>query len=259
MKFNKKKSALVMMLVLGIIVFFNSNVYAAPATIDIPNVNLTIGQGNETPTDYVNNIKLLIFFTIIAIMPSVVIMLTSFTRILVVFTFLKNAMGATQMLPAQILTGLALFLTLFIMQPVYTEINNKAIQPYLNEEITQQEAIERGSKPLKEFMLKQTREKDLQLFVETANVDKSQLTRENIPFTVLIPAFSISELKTAFEIGFLIYLPFIVMDMVVGCILMSMGMMMLPPAMVSLPFKILLFIMVDGWHLLIKSLVMSFS
>lgn len=259
MKINRKKATLTMLLVMTFIVLFSSNVYAAPTNVDIPNLNLTVGNGNETPADYVNSIKLLIFFTVIALMPSFVIMMTSFTRILVVFTFLKNAMGAAQMLPAQIMTGLALFLTLFIMEPVYTEINNDAIKPYLNGQITQEQAIETGAKPLKKFMLKQTREKDLELFIETSNVDKAQLTRENIPFTVLIPAFSISELKTAFEIGFLLYLPFIVMDMVVGCILMSMGMMMLPPAMVSLPFKILLFVMVDGWHLLIKSLVASFS
>lgn len=187
------------------------------------------------------------------------IMLTSFTRIVVVFSFLRNALGITQGLPTQVTTGLAIFLTLFIMHPVYTDINNNAIQPYLQEQITQEEAVERGSKPLKEFMLKQTREKDLKLFVEISGLNENEVTRDNIPFTTLIPAFAISELTTAFEIGFLIYLPFIIMDMVIGSILMSMGMMMLPPAMVSLPFKILLFVMVDGWYLLIKSLVISFT
>lgn len=259
MKGSKKKTILLLFTVFIVIAFFKIDAYAAPNSVNIPEVNVSIGDGNNTPQDYVSSIKILIFFTILSLMPSIMIMLTSFTRIVVVFSFLRNALGITQWLPTQVTTGLAIFLTLFIMHPVYTDINNNAIQPYLQEQITQEEAVERGSKPLKEFMLKQTREKDLKLFVEISGLNENEVTRDNIPFTTLIPAFAISELTTAFEIGFLIYLPFIIMDMVIGSILMSMGMMMLPPAMVSLPFKILLFVMVDGWYLLIKSLVISFT
>lgn len=185
-------------------------------------------------------------------------MMTSFTRIVVVFSFLKSAMGVQQAVPNQILTGLAIFLTLFIMAPVYNEMNTNAIQPYLDNKITQEQAFAEASKPLKSFMLKQTREKDLELFVDISGVDKENLTKENVSFTTLIPAFAISELKTAFQIGFLIYLPFLVIDMVISSVLMSMGMFMLPPTMVSLPFKLILFVMVDGWYLLVKSLIQSF-
>lgn len=231
---------------------------AAPSTVDLPSVNIDIG-GSGSSSDYVSNIKLLIFFTILSLLPAIIIMVTSFTRIVVVFSFLKNALGASQSIPSQVLTGLAIFLTLFIMQPVYSQMNEDAIQPYLNNTITQEEAIEKGGKPLREFLLNQTRKKDLELFLELSGADTSEMTEENVPFYIVIPAFAISELKTAFAIGFLLYLPFLLIDIVVGSVLMSMGMMMLPPAMVSLPFKLLLFVMVDGWYLLVKSLVMSFS
>ncbi len=231
---------------------------AAPSTVDLPSVNVDIG-GSGSSSDYVSNIKLLIFFTILSLLPAIIIMVTSFTRIVVVFSFLKNALGASQSIPSQVLTGLAIFLTLFIMQPVYSQMNEDAIQPYLNNTITQEEAIEKGGKPLREFLLNQTRKKDLELFLELSGADTTEMTEENVPFYIVIPAFAISELKTAFAIGFLLYLPFLLIDIVVGSVLMSMGMMMLPPAMVSLPFKLLLFVMVDGWYLLVKSLVMSFS
>ncbi|AGX44884.1 flagellar biosynthetic protein FliP [Clostridium saccharobutylicum DSM 13864] len=238
--------------------FCTVNAYAAPSSTNLPNLNISVGDGSGTPQDYVSNIKILIFFTILSLLPSIVIMATSFTRIVVVFSFLKSAMGVQQAVPNQILTGLAIFLTLFIMNPVYSEMNTKAIQPYLQNSITQEQAIDEASKPLKEFLLKQTREKDLQLFIDINKVDQQNLTKENVPFTSLIPAFAISELKTAFQIGFLIYLPFLVIDMVVSSVLMAMGMFMLPPTMVSLPFKLILFVMVDGWYLLVKSLIQSF-
>ena len=168
-------------------------------------------------------------------------------------------MGAQQSIPSQILVGLALFLTIFIMRPVYTEINDKALNPYSEQKITQEQAIERGTKPLKDFMLKQTRQKDLELFIESSDLDKEKITKENIPLTVIIPAFVISELKTAFQIGFLIFLPFLIIDIVVASVLMSMGMFMLPPVMVSIPFKLLLFVMVDGWYLMVRSLILSFG
>ena len=258
MKNNKKRIIFTLMMALGIMMFCTISAYAAPSSTDLPQLNISLGDKSSTPQDYVSSIKILIFFTIISLLPSIVIMMTSFTRIIVVFSFLKSAMGVQQAVPNQILTGLAIFLTLFIMAPVYNEMNTNGIQPYLENKITQEQAIEEASKPLKAFMLKQTREKDLELFVDISGADKENLTKENVSFTTLIPAFAISELKTAFQIGFLIYLPFLVIDMVISSILMAMGMFMLPPTMVSLPFKLILFVMVDGWYLLVKSLVQSF-
>jgi flagellar biosynthetic protein FliP len=258
MKNNKNRIIFTLMMALGIIMFCHINAYAAPSSTDLPQLNISLGDKSGTPQDYVSSIKILIFFTIISLLPSIAIMMTSFTRIVIVFSFLKSAMGVQQAIPNQILTGLAIFLTLFIMAPVYYEMNTKGIQPYLENKITQEQAIEESSKPLKAFMLKQTREKDLELFVEIGGVDKENLTKENVSFITLIPAFAISELKTAFQIGFLIYLPFLVIDMVISSVLMAMGMFMLPPTMVSLPFKLIVFVMVDGWYLLTKSLVQSF-
>jgi len=258
MKKNKKRIIFTLMMALGIMMFCTVSAYAAPSSTDLPQLNISLGDKSGTPQDYVSSIKILIFFTIISLLPSIVIMMTSFTRIVIVFSFLKSAMGVQQAVPNQILTGLAIFLTLFIMAPVYNQMNTNGIQPYLENKITQEQAIEESSKPLKAFMLKQTREKDLELFVEISGVDKENLTKENVSFITLIPAFAISELKTAFQIGFLIYLPFLVIDMVISSILMAMGMFMLPPTMVSLPFKLIIFVMVDGWYLLTQSLVKSF-
>lgn len=256
---NKKRSVIIAFTVmLAIIVIYALPVSAVPENVELPNVNIDFG-GEGTPADYVNNIKLLIMLTILTLLPSVIIMMTCFTRIVVVFSFLKSALGAQQSIPNQVLTGLAIFLTIFIMSPVVSKINSEAVTPYLNEEITQEEAIEKGVQPLREFMLKQTRQKDLELFVEVSDINQEELTKENIPLTAVIPAFAISELKTAFEIGFLLFLPFLIIDMVVASVLMSMGMFMLPPVMISLPFKLLLFVMVDGWFLIVKSLVMSFT
>ena len=259
MKRNKRKIVITFLAVFAVMMFWTINAYAAPSTTDIPQLNISFGNGADTPNDYVNNIKILIFFTILALLPSIVIMMTSFTRIIVVFSFLKTAIGVTQSIPNQILTGLAIFLTIFIMQPVYTEMNKNGIQPYLENQITQEQAIDEISKPLKEFMARQTTKDDLELFVDINNVDKSTLGEANdIPFTSLVPAFAISELKTAFQIGFLIFLPFLVIDMVVSSVLMSMGMFMLPPTTVALPFKLILFVMVNGWHILVESLIKSF-
>lgn len=230
---------------------------ASPTTIPVPNVNISV-DGNNTPKQYVDNIKLLIMLTIITLLPSFVIMMTSFTRIVVVFSFLKGALGAQQSIPNQILIGLAIFLTLFIMAPVYGDLNEKALKPYMENKITQDQAFTEGSKPLREFMLKQTRQKDLKLFMEAAKLG-DDITKENVPLYVVVPAFAISELKTAFQIGFLLFIPFLIIDLVVASVLMSMGMMMLPPSMMALPFKILLFVMVDGWYLIVKSMILSFS
>lgn len=242
---------------LVVLMVVSQRVLAAPEDIPIPNVNISV-DGANSPEDYVSNIKLLIILTILTLLPSFIIMLTSFTRTIVVFSFLKSAIGAQQSIPNQVLIGLALFLTIFIMAPTYNQINDKALKPYMDGTITQQQAIEEGSKPLREFMLKQTRQKDLQLFVEVADV-QGEITRDNVPLYVVIPAFAISELKTAFTMGFLLYIPFLIIDLVVASVLMSMGMFMLPPVMISLPFKLLLFVMVDGWNLLIKTLITSFT
>lgn len=258
MKNNKKKIIATLLMAFGIMMFCTVNANAAPSNTALPQLNISLGDQTGASQDYVSSIKILIFFTILSLLPSIVIMMTSFTRIVVVFSFLKSAMGVQQAVPNQILTGLAIFLTLFIMAPVYNQMNTNGIQPYLENKITQEQAISEVSKPLKTFMLKQTRQKDLELFVEISGADKENLTEENVSLTSLIPAFAISELKTAFQIGFLIYLPFLVIDMVISSVLMSMGMFMLPPTMVSLPFKLIVFVMVDGWYLLTKSLVQSF-
>lgn len=222
-------------------------------SINIPGIDF----GGESPKDVSTTLQLFALLTILSLAPAILIMVTSFTRIIIVLSFVRTGLGTQSMPPNQVLVGLALFLTFFIMSPVMNEINEKALQPYLDEEISQQEALDSASLPIKEFMAQHTREKDLALFFKYANLEKPD-SIEEIPFTSLIPAFAISELKTAFQIGFVIFIPFLVIDMVVASTLMAMGMMMLPPVMISLPFKILLFVLVDGWYLIIESLLVSF-
>lgn len=200
--------------------------------------------------------EMLIVLTVIALAPSILVMLTSFTRIIVVLHFTRTALGTQTSPPNQVMIGLALFLTLFIMWPTFSSIYTNAIQPLDNGEITQDEAFERAGEPLRDFMYGQTQTKDLDMFCEISDITYEDY--DDIPFTVLIPSFILSELRTSFIIGFLIYIPFIVIDMVVSSVLMSMGMMMLPPTTISLPFKILLFILADGWNLVIGSLVRTF-
>ncbi len=214
--------------------------------------------GADSPSDYVSNIRLLILLTILTLLPSFIMMMTSFTRIIVTFSFLKGAIGVQQGIPNQIFIGLALFLTIFIMTPVYSEINREALIPFMNEEINQEVAIDRASAPIRKFMLEQTRDKDLQLFADLSGVDEEELTMEKVPLHIVVPAFIISELKTAFQIGFLLYIPFLIIDLVVASVLMSMGMFMLQPTIISLPFKLLLFVMVDGWNILVESIIKSF-
>ncbi|MCR1933644.1 flagellar type III secretion system pore protein FliP [Clostridium tepidum] len=258
MKRRNNKIMLMVLIALGIVFFYSMKAYAAPQnTMPIPKINISVDNANN-PKEYVDNIKLLIILTVLTLLPSFIVMMTSFVRTIVVFGFLRNAMGTQQSPPNQVMIGLALFLTLFIMKPVYTEINTKAIQPYMKNKITQEQAVEIGAKPLREFMLKQTRQKDLKLFVDLAKPN-FKVTKDNAPLDIVVPAFIISELKTAFQIGFLLFIPFLIIDLVVASVLMSMGMFMLPPVMISLPFKLLLFVMVDGWYLLVKSLVMSFG
>ncbi len=220
---------------------------------------ITMGLEESTgPSDFVLTMQIVFLITILSLAPSILIMMTSFTRLVIVFHFLRSAL-ATQTVPSnQILIGLALFISIFIMKPVITEINDTALQPYLNEEITQKEALEKASAPIKTFMFEQTRERDISLFLQLRQKDKPA-SLDDLSIFTLIPAFIISELKTAFQIGFLLYLPMLAIDMVVASVLLSMGMMMLPPIMISLPFKLLLFVLVDGWYLVIESLVKGFA
>lgn len=231
--------------------------FAQPDSLTIPKIGINIGEA-QTPKDIVASFEILFVLTILTLAPSILIMMTSFTRITIVLSFVRNALGTQQTPPNQVLIGLALFLTFFIMAPIGSEINESALQPYLENEIQQQEAIQRAMEPLRSFMLKQTRNKDLNLFLNLAKIEAPERL-DDIPNSILIPSFLISELKTAFQIGFLIFIPFIVVDMVVASTLMSMGMMMLPPVIISLPFKILLFVMVDGWNLIVKSLITGFK
>lgn len=211
----------------------------------------------EGPQGAMSSVRLAILLTILTLAPSFLILTTCFTRIVVVLSFLKNAMGTQQTPPNQLLIGLALFLTLFVMRPVYTEIMDEAITPFMAEEIAQDVAMDRASDTMKEFMLKYTREKDLALFLRASGSENVTEPME-LPLTTVVPAFAISELRTAFSIGFILFIPFLVIDMVVASILMSMGMFMLPPVMISLPFKLLLFVLVDGWYLVVESLLEIF-
>jgi flagellar biosynthetic protein FliP len=227
------------------------------------NVNGTLGplqfslNTDQDGKSLSSTLQILLVLTVITLAPSILIMVTSFTRIIIVLHFVRSALGTQTTPPNQILIGLALFLTLFIMSPVFTQINDNAIKPLSKGEITQEEAFEKGTEPLRTFMLEQTQVKDLKLFLDIAKITDVK-SNDDIPLTVIIPSFIISEMRTAFIIGFLIYIPFIVIDMVVASTLMSMGMMMLPPTMISMPFKILLFIMADGWNLIIGEVVKTF-
>ncbi len=246
--------------VAGLILFFGlfagATVQGAPL-VPVPNINIGVDAANN-PRDVALSLQVLFVLTVLTLAPSILIMMTSFTRIIVVLSFLRSALGTQQMPPNQVLVGLALFLTFFTMSPYWDQVSRDAFQPYVAGRMSQDAALTAALKPMREFMFKQTRENDLALFVNIAEAPRPN-SQEDIPTTTLIPAFVISELKTAFQIGFLIYIPFIVIDMVVASTLMSMGMMMVPPVMISLPFKILLFILVDGWHLIIRSLIASFS
>jgi len=229
----------------------------AQTKVPIPSFNLEVGQANS-PEQVASTLEVIALLTVLSLAPAFLIMTTSFTRIIIVLGFLRNALGTQQSPPNQILLGLALFLSFFIMAPIWGEVNDKALQPYFKKQISQEQAIERGMRPLKRFMVRFTREKDLALFVRISKIEQPKNVSE-VPVWVVIPAFVISELKTAFQMGFIIYIPFLVIDMVVSSVLMAMGMMMLPPIMISLPFKLMLFVLVDGWYLVTASLVKSFT
>lgn len=277
MKFSKLRKFLVLFLIpLAFVVIF-SGTGAVHATTVTPDTGAEEGQvdsvtsdnndattlglslsTNSDETSLSGTLQILLIITAISLAPSILVMVTSFTRIIIVLHFVRTAIGTQSSPPNNVLIGLSLFLTLFIMSPVIAQIKTEAYDPLVAEEITQQEALERGIQPLREFMLKQTRQDDLRLFMDIAKIEPVESVDE-LSITIIIPAFIISELRAAFIIGFLIYVPFIVIDMVVSSVLMSMGMMMLPPTTISMPFKILLFILADGWNLVIGQLVNSFN
>lgn len=271
-----RKLILLFLLPLAFVVIFSgtSDVHATSVT---PDTEVEEGQGDSITADDDNGVsvgltfnsdseetslagtlQILLIITVISLAPSILVMVTSFTRIVIVLHFVRTAIGTQSSPPNNVLIGLSLFLTIFIMSPVISQIKTEAYDPLVAEEITQQEALERGIAPLREFMLNQTRQDDLRLFMDIAKIDPVE-SLDELPITVIIPAFIISELRAAFIIGFLIYIPFIVIDMVVASVLMSMGMMMLPPTTISMPFKILLFILADGWNLVVGQLVNSFN
>lgn len=221
-----------------------------PAFNPLPSLRLTDGEG----ADYELPIQLLLLLTVLSLAPAIIILTTSFTRIVVIFSILRTAMGTQQSPPTQVIVGLALFLTFYIMYPVLSTVHDEALQPYIAGEITQEVATEKALGPMKGFMLAQTREKDLMLFMDLAGVEVFD-TPDEVPLRILVPAFVISELRVAFQIGFMLFLPFLIVDLIVASVLMSMGMMMLPPVMISLPVKLLLFVLTDGWYLIVESVI----
>ncbi len=241
-----------------IILWFSAGTicYAA-VTFPIPSLELNI-QKATTPEEVAVVLEIIALLTVLALAPAILILMTPFTRLVVVFHFLRQAMGTQQSPPNQVIVGLALFMTFFIIKPVATEVYDRALNPYLEREISHQAAFKEAQVPIRKYLLLNTRENDLALFVKGADIKKPE-TREDVSLLVLIPAYVISELKTAFIVGFVLYIPFLVIDMVVASVLLAMGMMMLPPVMISLPFKLMLFVLVDGWHLISGSLLKSFG
>lgn len=239
----------------GVVLLFAGPIEAGNA-VNTP-VKMTINMGDlSKPTELASVVKIFLLMTSLTVLPGLLMVMTSFTRIIIVLSFARKALSFQQMPPNQILIGLALLLTFFVMSPVFKQINENAVQPFMNEDITQMEAFKRGTDSLRSFMARQTREKDIALFVNIAKVERPN-SLDDVPNHILMPAFVLSELKTAFQMGFVVYLPFIVIDMIVASVLTSMGMFMLPPMMISVPFKVVLFVLVDGWHLIIQSIVSS--
>lgn len=253
---NKSGKMLFKILFTAVIFFSLNNMANAAPEIPVPSLQFI--QPSKSPTDTAVTLQIILLLTVLSLAPSILIMLTSFTRIIIVLSFVRNGLGVQQVPPNQVLIGLALFMTVFVMAPVWNDINVEALQPYMNQQISTEEALNKAQVPLRDFMFRQTREKDLALFVHYAKLKNEIKTLDDVPTYVLIPAFIISELKTAFQMGFVIFIPFLVIDMIVSSTLMSMGMLMLPPVMISLPFKILLFVMVDGWNIVVNSLLAGF-
>ncbi len=252
-----KGAALFGLLVSAVILLGWAPLLSAADTIPIPSINIGVGTATN-PNQVATTLEIVLLLTILTLAPAILVMITSFTRVIVVLSFIRHALGTQQMPPNQVLVGLALFLTFFIMAPTWSKVYSQAVAPYMAEKITVKEAYDKAMVPLRDFMFRQVKERDLGLFVRLAKI-KEPRNRKDIPTYVLVPAFVTSELATAFEIGFLIFIPFLIIDLVIASILMSMGMLMLPPVMISLPFKLLLFVLVDGWSLMISSLVRSFG
>ena len=230
---------------------------SAQAAINLPNI--TVGMnGSSTPQEFSQGVQVLILLTILTLAPSIVVMTTAFVRIVIVLALTRQAIGTASLPPNQVLVGLALILTFFVMSPTISKINETAYQPYMKNLITQEAALDNAVKPLRDFMFKQTKESELALFVKMAKLEKPK-NKDDVPTYVLIPSFILSELKTGFKIGFIIFLPFLVIDLVVASVLVSMGMMFLPPTTIAMPFKLIMFVMVDGWYLVVKSLVEGFA
>lgn len=253
---NRLLRKILPVVILAIFSFLLAGCSTAP-DVNVPGLSLTMNP-EGSPAEVTSGVQLLVLLTVLSLAPAVIILATSFTRIVIVLSMLRSAVGTPTIPPNQVIIGLSLILTFYIMAPVYQQINEQAIQPYQNNLIDQKTAFDRGMKPLREFMFNQTREKDIQLFLELGNEPQPN-SIDDIKTVVLLPAFVISELRVAFTMGFVIFIPFLIIDMVVSSVLLSMGMMMLPPSLVSLPFKLLLFVMVDGWYLITRSLVISFG
>lgn len=226
-------------------------------TVPLPKIGIDVGTA-DSPEDVSVTLQILILMTVLSLAPSIMIMTTSYLRIIIVFHFLKSALGTQQMPPSQMLAGVALFITFFIMAPTWSKVNNEAVKPFMEKKLTLEAAYDKGIEPIREFMFKNVRDEDLELFVDLADIKRPD-NRNELPTYILVPAFAISELRAGFIIGFFLFIPFLMIDMIVGSVLMSMGMMMLPPMLVSMPFKILLFVLVDGWNLIIGSVVRSFG
>jgi len=248
---------LLVLLLIGLIAAPAAAQTTPPAGSAPTSISLSLGDADGAARMDVA-VEIVLLMTLLTLAPALLVMLTSFTRIIIVLGFLRQAMGTNQMPSNQIIIGLSLFLTFVVMGPVIQEINTNAVQPYLAEEISQQEAFSQAQGPLKEFMLGQVREKDVALFLELTDQEAPE-SPQDLPMLVVVPSFVLGELKMAFQIGFVLFLPFLIIDMVVASVLMSMGMMMLPPVLISLPFKILLFVLVDGWYLIVRSLVSAFQ
>ncbi len=236
-----------------LIYIFAPDVHAQATTIPFPKIGIDLGQA-QSGEDVSATLQILLLLTVLSLAPSILIMTTSYLRIIIVFHFLKNAMGTQQMPPSQLLAGIAMFITFFVMAPTWSKVNDLALKPLMDGEMTIEEAYDNGIEPIREFMFTQVRNEDLALFVNMSNIEQPD-NREELPTYILVPAYALSELRAGFIIGFFLFIPFVMIDLIIGSILLSMGMMMIPPMMISLPFKILLFILVDGWNLIVTSVV----
>jgi len=252
-----KKNFKIFIVLFLVIISFSDSFAQSNQSIPFPKIGVNIGT-SENAGDVSTTLQILLLMTILSLAPSILIMTTSYLRLIIVFHFLKTALGTQSMPPSQLLAGIALFITFFIMSPTFSKINDEALQPLMNGEMQVEEAMDKGIQPLREFMLHNVRDEEIALFMDMANLEMPE-TRVELPTYILLPAFAISELRAGFIIGFFIFIPFIMVDMIIASILLSMGMMMIPPMMISLPFKILLFILIDGWSLIIGSVVRSFA